>query len=215
MRVNPVLLFLVAIVATGLGIYVIYGGAGNDPVVTATNTGGAESCAGSVARGQKLDPVATGDVAAFRAVDEPLNVSFLSFRDADGNSRTLADWKGRTVLFNLWATWCVPCREEMPALDALEKEKGSEKFQVVPVSIDLNSDEKPKAFYSETGLATLPFFHDGSMVVFQQLKERGMAFGMPTSLLVDFNGCVLGVLGGPADWASDDAFRLIDAAITS
>ena len=134
------------------------------------------------------------------------------FKDADGKPRTLADFKGRTVLLNLWATWCVPCRKEMPSLDALQAKLGGEDFQVVAVNVDTRNLDKPKACLQEVGVSRLGYFADPSMKIFQDLKAAGKAFGMPTTLLIDRNGCELGTLAGPAEWASDDAIRLIEAA---
>ena len=211
---NRLFLIFAAVVAAVLGIYVIYTDEGNDPMPFASNlSGSGETCSLQTELAQKLDNAIGGQVAAFRVVDAGIDVSGLSFNDRQGNPVSLADWKGRTVLLNLWATWCAPCREEMPALDKLEETMGGEEFQVVPVSIDLDSDEKPKGFYDRTGIRSLPFFHDGSTDIFNNLKKQGLAFGMPTTLLVDKNSCVMGVLNGPAHWASDDARKLIGAAL--
>lgn len=190
--------------AGATAIYVIDGGAGN--VETA-------QCVDAKARTAAIRPHATGEVAAMRIVDDPAPVGPLAFRDAAGQAKSLSDWEGRTVLLNLWATWCAPCRKEMPALDALEKAMGGESFGVVPVSVDLGEADKPRAFYAETGIEALPFFHDGSMEVFNSLKKKGLALGMPTTLLIDPKGCLLGVMNGPAEWASDDAKALVKAAL--
>ena len=96
----------------------------------------ADACAGAVATAGRLAPLAHGEVAALAIAQAPFLVPDLAFKDADGRERTLKDWRGRTVLLNLWATWCVPCRKEMPALDALERELGGPKFEVVAVNID-------------------------------------------------------------------------------
>lgn len=215
MNTKPLLFGLLALVAIGIGVYVILGGSGNTQSQIAGGESGAEAanCALSAERGKTLDAVAIGGMAAFRPIDEPLDVSYISFVDAEGNPKSLGDWRGRTVLFNLWATWCPPCREEMPWFEELQIEKGSGKFQVLPVSIDLGNDSKPKQFYQDTGLKELPFMHDGTMEAFQSLKKKAVALGMPTTLLVDTNGCALGVLNGPAHWSGPDAIKLIDAAV--
>jgi len=193
--------FLVSAGATA--VYVIAGGSGNVE---------AGRCAASAARAAAVAPFAVGDVAAMSVRDTPAEIGDLVFTDGDGKPRNISEWRGRTVLLNLWATWCAPCREEMPALDALEREMGGDEFAVVAVSVDLGDDAKPKAFYAETGIASMPFFHDGKMGVFNALKKRGLAIGMPTTLLVDAQGCILGVMSGPAAWASPDAKALIGAA---
>ena len=129
-----------------------------------------------------------------------------------GDKRSIADWRGKTVLFNLWATWCAPCRAEMPALDALQRDLGGDKFEVVPVSVDLGTPEKPRRFYSEIGMKNAGFFHDGDLETLNVLKKAGLAFGLPATLLINQNGCVLGTLNGPAEWHSDEAKELMKVA---
>src|SRR5690606_2801471 len=119
------------------------------------------------------------------------------------------------VLLNLWATWCAPCREEMPALDRLQSDLASQQFQVVAVSVDRGTTERPKAFLEEVGATNLPFYADPTMAIFNTLRERGRATGLPSTVLVNGEGCALGAMYGPADWASDDAKALIAAATAS
>jgi thiol-disulfide isomerase/thioredoxin len=176
------------------------------------NVGGDE-CRPAIEIAQRLGPLARGEVAAFAVADQPLRLPNLAFRDADGTERRLADWRGRTVLFNLWATWCIPCRKEMPALDALEGRLGGPAFEVVTVNIDTRDPEKPRAWLKEAGIGRLAYYADPSAKVFQDLKSVGRAIGMPTTLLVDPAGCEIGTLAGPAEWASDDAAKLIAAAL--
>src|SRR5438132_96835 len=103
----------------------------------------------------------------------------LAFRDAQGSEHRLAEWRGRTVLLNLWATWCVPCRKEMPALDALEGKLGGPAFEVVAVNIDTRDPEKPRTWLKEVGVGRLGYYADPSAKVFQDLKTVGRAAGMP------------------------------------
>jgi thiol-disulfide isomerase/thioredoxin len=161
----------------------------------------------------RLKPLARGEVAAVGVASDPKRLPDLAFADTDGKPRTLAAFHGKTVLLNLWATWCVPCRKEMPALDALQAKLGSDKFEVVAVNIDTRNLDKPKAWLREVGVAQLGYYSDSSAKVFQDLKAIGKAIGMPTTLLIDPNGCELGTLAGPAEWASDDAVTLIEAAL--
>jgi hypothetical protein len=100
----------------------------------------------------------------------------------------------------------------MPALDALQARLGSDKFEVVAVNIDTRNLDKPKTWLQEAGITKLGYYADPSAKVFQDLKAIGKAFGMPTTLLVDPQGCELGALAGPAEWASDDAIKLIETA---
>jgi thiol-disulfide isomerase/thioredoxin len=193
----------VAAVVTGLAIYGI-GAMQRNPADAA--------CRPSTELAKRLAPLARGEVAAINIATEPKRLPDLAFTDAAGKARTLADFRGRTVLLNLWATWCVPCRKEMPALDALQAKLGGDKFEVVAVNIDTRNLDKPKTWLAEVGVTRLGYFADPSAKVFQDLKAVGKAIGMPTTLLIDPQGCELGVLAGPAEWASDDAIRLIEAA---
>jgi thiol-disulfide isomerase/thioredoxin len=136
----------------------------------------------------------------------------LAFKGPDGRDLKTADFAGKTVLLNLWATWCGPCREEMPALNALQKGMGAKDFEVVAVNIDTGSDEKPKAFLAEYGVDTLGYYRDSSMGVFNSLKKEGLAFGLPVTLVMDKKGCLISAMNGPAAWDSPDAKALITAA---
>jgi thiol-disulfide isomerase/thioredoxin len=162
---------------------------------------------------RRLAPLARGEVAAFAVADPSRRLPDLAFRDATGAERHLSDWHWRTVLLNLWATWCVPCRKEMPALDALQARVGGPTFEVVAVNIDTRDPDKPKAWLGEVGIKNLAYYADPQAKVFQDLKGAGKAFGMPTTLLIDPAGCALATLAGPAEWASEDAVRLVAAAV--
>jgi thiol-disulfide isomerase/thioredoxin len=180
-----------------------------------SNAGGDKVCRPAVALASKIAPLARGEVAAVTVAKTPLRVPALAFQDAGGKPLNLENWRGRTVLVNLWATWCVPCRKEMPALDALQQRLGGPKFEVVAVNIDTRDPDKPKAFLNEIGVKTLAYYADPNAKVFQDLKSIGRAFGMPTTLLIDPNGCEIGTIAGPAEWASDDAVKLIEAALAT
>ncbi len=171
------------------------------------------TCRPAVELAKKLAPLAHGEVAAVKVAVSALKLPDLAFQDAAGKPLTLEHWRGRTVLLNLWATWCVPCRKEMPALDALQQRLGGPDFEVVAINIDTRDPDKPKAFLKELGVSKLTYYADPNAKTFQDLKAVGRAFGMPTTLLVDRQGCELGTIAGPAEWASEDAVKLIQAAI--
>ena len=193
---------------------VIVGLAGVYGIATLTrNAGGDAACWPAVELAKKLGPLARGEVAAVNVAKTPLKVPDLAFQDAAGKPLTLEHWRGRTVLLNLWATWCVPCRKEMPALDALEQRLGGPGFEVVAVNIDTRDADKPKAWLNEVGVHKLGYYADPSARIFQDLKAIGRAFGMPTTLLVDPQGCEIATIAGPAEWASDDAIKLIKAGL--
>jgi thiol-disulfide isomerase/thioredoxin len=191
--------------AVFVGVYGI-GGLRSNPADAA--------CRGAVDTATRIAPLAHGEVAALAMAQTPFLVPDLAFKDAQGHERTLADFRGRTVLLNLWATWCVPCRREMPALDALQADLGGPKFQVVAVNIDQQNAQKPLAFMKQVGITHLAFYSDDSAKVFETLKTAGKAFGMPTTLLVDRKGCEIGTMAGPAEWSSDDGVKLVTAAIS-
>jgi thiol-disulfide isomerase/thioredoxin len=196
----------VAGVVVGLaGVYGIgrlTGNAGPDP-----------ACKAAAETAARMAPLARGEVAAVLVAKSPKRLPALAFKDPTGTEKSLADWHGRTMLLNLWATWCVPCRKEMPALDALQGELGGPDFEVVAVNIDTRDLDKPKSWLRDVGVSKLAYYSDSNARVFQDLKAIGKAFGMPTTLIVDGNGCELASLAGPAEWASGDALKLVTAAL--
>ncbi|MBB3996283.1 thiol:disulfide interchange protein TlpA [Aureimonas pseudogalii] len=191
------------VVAGAVGVYVMETRSGNETASAA--------CPAKAALAQALDQAATGEVAAMRPLDTPFDVSAIAFKDGDGRPTSLGALRGQTLLVNLWATWCAPCRAEMPALDQLEREAGDESFAVVPINVDMGDEAKPRGFYAETGLATLPFYRDETMGVFNDLKGQGVAFGLPVTLMIDKDGCARAAMNGSAHWASPDAMALVDA----
>ena len=207
-RIGLIVVAGLAGVAVGLaGVYGI--------ATLGSNAGGDTACRPAVELAKKVGPLARGEVAAVNVAKSPLRVPDLTFQDADGKPLTLQNWRGRTVLFNLWATWCVPCRKEMPALDALQQRLGGPNFEVVAVNIDTRDPDKPKAWLEDVGVHKLAYYADPSARTFQDLKSIGRAFGMPTTLLIDPQGCEIGTIAGPAEWASDDAVKLIQAALAN
>jgi len=171
------------------------------------------ACAGAVELARRLSPLARGEVAAFAVAEKELALPDLAFRDANAGERHLTQWRGRTVLLNLWATWCVPCRKEMPALNALEQQLGGSRFEVVAVNIDTRDPNKPREWLKDVGIDKLAYYADPSAKVFQDLRIIGRAAGMPTTLLVDSAGCEIGTLAGPAEWASKDAIALVTTTL--
>jgi thiol-disulfide isomerase/thioredoxin len=176
---------------------------------------GVGSCAGSAAAASRIAPLARGEVAALSVQKAPRPATEVVFGAPDGKRLSLADFRGRAVLLNLWATWCAPCRAEMPALDRLQAKLGGERFEVVTVNIDTARLERREAFWKETEIRHLAFYTDQKADIFQTLKRAGKAVGLPTTILIDANGCELGVMAGPAEWDSEDAVRLIAATLAN
>src|SRR5690606_25063421 len=187
----------------GIAVYVMGGPDGNRGAAGPTGTEVASAdiaqCQTKAERAERIGAAATGAVAAMMAADPPQLLTGLAFTGPEGERLTLADFAGRTVLMNLWATWCAPCREEMPALDRLQAEMGSDDFQVVAVNVDTGDDVKPRKFMQEIGAKSLPLYRDDTLALFNELKKRGLALGLPVTLLVDAEGCLLANMNGPAD----------------
>jgi thiol-disulfide isomerase/thioredoxin len=174
---------------------------------------GDPDCRPALEIARRVGPLARGEVAAMAIAESPLRLPDLAFHDLSGAERRLSDWRGRTVLLNLWATWCIPCRKEMPALDALEGTLGGAGFEVVAVNIDTRDSVKPHAWLEDVGVNRLAYYADQSARVFQELKLIGRAIGLPTTVLIDPAGCEIGTAAGPAEWASPDGVRLVRAAL--
>ena len=195
---------LIGLIAAGGAVLYVGGGwPGNE--VAATDCPADSSLADAIAAR------ATGEVAAVQPIEQPFDASTIAFQDKNGAKVSLADFSGKTLLVNVWATWCVPCRQEMPALDALQAQEGGQDFTVVPINVDMGEAGKPQRFYEQTGLKALPLYRDDTMGVFNQLKSKGLAFGLPVSLIVGPDGCARAAINGPAEWASPDGVKLIEA----
>ena len=200
----PAAALVVVALAAG-ALYVTADGGGNGAEASA--------CAAAAPRAKALDPLVGGEVAAFQVARSPQKLSSLAFNGPEGDPTALAAFAGRVVLVNLWATWCVPCREEMPALDRLQQALGGPDFAVVPISIDATGPERPAEFLKSIGVESLPLYTDRTTEIFNEVKKRSLALGLPVSILVDGNGCHLGHMNAPAEWDSPEAQALIRAAI--
>lgn len=178
-------------------------------------TGSAASCPAQPERAAAIDDVAGGELAAILATGQGRGYADLAFQDREGNPVTMEDFAGKRLLVNFWATWCVPCREEMPALDALADRYNSEAFEVVTISLDMGDDgpEKAQDFLTEFGLDNLPLYADPSYRAFERLRNEAVTVGLPATLLLDELGCEIAVLQGPAEWDTPDGHRIVEALI--
>ena len=158
----------------------------------------------SVRSASESRPASNGALM-FRAHDTPRTVAEIAFEDAQGSKRTLAQSRGKVVLVNVWATWCVPCREEMPALDRLQRKLGGSGFEVLALSIDAGGAAAVKQFYDEIGIRSLAIYVDRSMRAAATLGTMGL----PTTLLIDAEGREIGRHIGPAQWDAPEAVRMI------
>ena len=201
--------------AGAVAVYVTGGHSGNNAPEPASTTAAApagDACAAKAQIAKTLADKATGDVAAMLPADPPQSLAALAFNGPDGKPTTMGALSGKTLLVNLWATWCAPCRAEMPALDALQQKQGGGDFEVVAINVDTGSDEKPKDFLAEIGVKDLAFYREDTLKLFTDVKKRGLALGLPVTFLVDEEGCLLTHMNGPAEWAGTDAAGWIAAA---
>ncbi|MEM9973098.1 MAG: TlpA disulfide reductase family protein [Pseudomonadota bacterium] len=156
-----------------------------------------------------LEELRIGDMKKLMFHAEPAEVSGATFTEADGTERSLADWQGKHVLLNFWATWCAPCRKEMPALDALQKEFGGEDFEVVTLATGRNSLEGIQRFFKEESIEALPILLDPK----QNVAREMAVLGLPITVLLDPEGREVARMRGDADWASDSAKAIIAALL--
>ena len=195
-----------ALAAAALGfaaVYVTQGGPDNEK-------GAEKSVAGDAAPDKPAAAGAGGgDLVAFVRKNPPVELANVSFSDEAGAAKTLADFKGKVVLLNLWATWCLPCRHEMPSLDRLQKELGSDQFEVVALSLDRAGRDAARKFFDEIKIANLKLYIDPTMKAGNGLR----AVGMPTTILIGKDGKELGRLPGPAEWDGPAAKALIAEAL--
>jgi thiol-disulfide isomerase/thioredoxin len=206
---SPAIYLVAAIVAAIAGFGTVY-------VSFAPSDNGETQLSGSVSSGQgtasgPLAGLNKGPMAPLLLRPKPLDLPEIAFADGDGKPKSLADFAGKVVLLNIWATWCVPCREEMPALDKLETKLGGKDFEVVAINIDKGGPDKAAAFLKETGAEHVALYTDPTGKLFSTIKT----VGMPTTLIVDRNGKEIARLIGPADWASPEAIAVIEAAIAA
>lgn len=132
-------------------------------------------------------------------------VPAIGFEDDQGRARSLVDFRDKVVLLNIWATWCGPCRREMPSLDRLQAMMGGAEFEVVALSIDRSGIEVVRKFYADVGIRNLAIYIDASM---KAMRELGTV-GVPATLLIDREGRELGRLIGPAEWDEPDIVEFL------
>lgn len=155
-------------------------------------------------QGREAAPV-SGTMAKFRQADSPAPLPDFAFAGPGGEAMGPADLRGKVVLLNLWATWCAPCVEEMPALDRLQARLGGDGFEVVALSLDRGGREQVEPFFDKLGIGSLAVYLDTGGASMKALSPRGL----PTSILLDREGREVGRLEGAAEWDSPEALDLI------
>lgn len=156
-----------------------------------------------------LEDLLAGDMRAMVLHDTPQDLPEVSFTDADGAEMALDAFEGQYILLNFWATWCPPCRAEMPSLDALQRQLGSDDFRVVTIASGRNPIPAITRFFDEIGVTDLPIYLDE-----RQTMSRAMGvFGLPTTVVLNPEGQEIGRMRGDADWTSDETVTLLTALI--
>jgi thiol-disulfide isomerase/thioredoxin len=148
---------------------------------------------------------------SFLVHDTPKPIAEVGFEDGEGKARSLADMRGKVVLLNIWATWCGPCRREMPTLDRLQAKLGGPNFEVMPLSIDRAGRPAVEAFYAEFGIENLAVYVDRSMGAARAIG----ILGLPTTLLLDREGREVGRLVGPAEWDAPEFVAYFEAYLNA
>jgi len=134
----------------------------------------------------------------FSEPDKLSNLSKIEFNDPEGVKYSISDFRGKVILMNLWATWCLPCRVEMPSLDNLQKEIGDENFQVIIVAVERTTYSEIEKFLNEINIKNLKNYHDPTTMLGQHVNAKGL----PVTLLIDKNGSEIGRFNGPLEWDS-------------
>ena len=152
-----------------------------------------------------LDLFAKDSLKKLTVLEAPPVQPAAVFTREGGAQMQLADYKGKVILLNVWATWCAPCVVEMPSLDALQAARGGQDFEVVTVSLDRTQVEV-EAFFKENGLTHLEGWHDGTFGLSAKLALPGL----PTSVFYNEHGREIARLPGEADWMSAESLAFID-----
>jgi thiol-disulfide isomerase/thioredoxin len=154
-------------------------------------------------------PLAPSGLERLVTVNPPEALPDIAFLDGEGKSRSLSEWKGKVVLLNIWASWCSPCKAEMPNLDRLQAKLGGENFTVLAVSQDRTGIDAPRNFLRSADLSHIGLFIDQKGVLTRALNVPGF----PLSVLIDREGRQIARLAGPAEWDGAEAETIIRAAI--
>ncbi len=159
------------------------------------------------ANAQDFSDMQVGEMRGLEIHAEPATASTLPYIRVDDTEGSLADYAGQYVLLNFWATWCAPCREEMPSLQMLQDTLGGEAFQVVTLATGRNSPQAIQRFFAEGGITTLPQHRD----INQQIAREMGIFGLPITVMLDPSGQEIARLRGDADWSSPEAIAILEA----
>ena len=154
-------------------------------------------------------PAHVEDQASNRLIrhSEPQTIPDIAFKDADGHTARLSNWRGGMVLVNLWATWCAPCKTEMPSLDRLQAKLGTKGIAVLALNTDRGGPKEPAEFFARQGITHLQVYNDET----GEAAIRMKAAGLPLSIVLNENGQEIARLSGPAEWDSPEMIARLQA----
>jgi thiol-disulfide isomerase/thioredoxin len=159
----------------------------------------------------KVQALQTGDMKKLVLHPAPQAVAAAPYTTAEGKTARLSEHTGKIVLLNFWATWCAPCRKEMPMLAELQSELGGADFEVITLATGRNDPAAMARFFAEIGISNLPLHTDANSAV---AREMGV-LGLPATVLIARDGTEVARLLGDADWASDSAKNILKALIAA
>jgi len=171
-----------------------------------------EFCLMDKAKSTPLKAAARGIFSSLVFPEEPYYAGYLGFRNGEGEALTLAQFKGKVLVVNLWAMWCAPCRAEMADLAQLAKKIGNDDFEVLTINMDKDSVENNKIyeFLDEIQAQNLALYRDEEMEIFKQVRQAIPARGLPFTLILDKGGCAVASFSGAAPWGNEDAVYFIE-----
>ena len=205
-RLQPRRVLVIALVCAAIALAITFWVGNNSPK--------ASECPANTVDAAQLDAAATGLLAAVNGTGQGRSYADMAITDAAGTPLSVASFAGKRLLINFWASWCVPCREEMPALDALAAKYNSDTFMVLPINTGEADASKGAAFLAQGQWPNLPLYAErNSFEIFKRLQQTAVTTGLPASVLVDEKGCELAVLQGPAEWDSADGHKLIETLL--
>ncbi|MFD1343524.1 TlpA disulfide reductase family protein [Litorisediminicola beolgyonensis] len=155
----------------------------------------------------EAEALRAGDMKKLNFHSEPKDAGSAGFTDFDGAELSLAEYEGKWVLLNFWATWCAPCRKEMPQLAELQERLGGDDFEVLTIATGRNPPPAMKSFFDEIGVTNLPLHRDPNSALAREMA----VLGLPVTVILNPEGQEVARLQGDADWASEDALAVLDA----
>jgi thiol-disulfide isomerase/thioredoxin len=202
-RLSPRRVLVLAALSAGLALVLTL-------LIFNVSTPQATQCPAQPDRAAAIDSAATGELAALNGTGQGRSYAEMAVTDAEGADLTIGDFAGRKLLVNFWASWCIPCRAEMPALEAIAAKYNSDQFIVVPVNTGEAEPGKAEAFLAGGRWAHLPLYVDPDWAAYKRMQREAVTLGLPVTLLLDENGCEIAVLQGPAEWDTADGERVIE-----